>query len=807
MTEMLLIWIAAPLLLLLLSYTFGLAISVIRRKPMNFTIATVLGFLLIAVLGSLLTISSITASYAALIIGLIGGLSLLISLIWFRPYFRMDYLSGAAGLITYIAFGLPVMAYGAPSWAGWVKLDDPATFFAVTNRLMTVGRSVPTLITSTYDRVLQVIFDAPGSGHFSYPVGSLIPFGVISRLTKIDGAWLWQPYLSLCAAMVAMLFVLILRTYISNKVILVLVSTLSAMASTVYSYVMWGGVKEIVLVIPLAFFAYVFYGSQKKETSKEFYLYSLISAVALFFVGGLATLGFIVPILFIALLVKISSKDKKIFYLILGLSGIAIVFATYFLRRGNSPLGNFLVQTIGDSGNLSRSLNLTQVMGIWPSQDFRLSPIYPVLSFSVIAIAFVFATLGVFYSAKRGQWAVPSLLASCIAVVGNSYFWGGVWLTGKAIAVASPFFLLAAGIGAHGAWLQVHDHSFQRFRNLKLPYFVVILATLVGSGVLVSDAITYRNVSLAPYSQQDELRTIGVLYAGQGPTLMTEFSVFGSRYFLRNMDAEAASELRVHVIPTRDGSQLPKGFAADIDLFDNSTIDYFHLLVLRKAPNASRPPLNYDLDWSGNYYEVWKQSNKHLVIKKTLPLGNDFYPGSIPTCKEVSTFLAGKLKTDKVFVAPRAKDYVVDFSQGDLPTHWLPTSSYSGGVDRTGPGGFSRSFSVDETRNYDLWIAGSYPGRLRVQIDGLQVYSGASVIEGNPYLTNPLSRVKLAIGNHILTVLYDSPILLPGTDMNLRFGPMFLSTQTAGLVKVQQVSNSNLKQLCTRNLDWIALTN
>lgn len=804
MAEMVLIWIVAPALLLLLSYGFGLSLSLVTRRPINFTIATSLGFSLIVILGSLLTISPITAPYATFFIALVGVLGLTIGTIWFRSYFRMDYLSGLAGLITYVAFGLPVIAYGQPSWAGWIKLDDPATFLATTNGLMNQGRSIPGVISSTYDRVIQMMFDM-GNGHFSYPIGSLVPFGVMSKLTGIEMAWLFQPFLSFAAALAAMLFVLVLRAHIANRAVIILMSSLSVMASTIYSYVMWGAIKEVVIIVPLTLFAFTFFSALKNYLSKEFYLYSAISALALFFVGGTASIGFVAPILFIALLVKISSKGRAIFFVILGASVGLVVEATFYLKEGNSSISKLLVPIIGDTGNLWKSLNLLQVEGIWPSQDFRMDPIYPPLTFSIIAIALFFTMLGIFYCFKGGFWIVPSLIVSCIAVIVSSYFFGGIWLTGKAIAVASPFFLLSAGIGAHEVWAKVYKNESNFLRNLKLHYLVTILIAIVGSGVLVSDVLTYKNVWLAPYSQMDELRVIGKLYAGRGPTLMTEYSVFGSRYFLRDLGAEAVSELRVHLIPTRDGNQVPRGMAADIDLFDGATIDYFNLLVLRKSPNASRPPLNYELAWSGTHYEVWKRTNKNLVIQRMLPLGNNFSPGEVPNCKQVSTFLSQRTKEDKVFTASRAKVYVINFADGDLPINWQPTVPFSGGVDRAGSGGFSRVFFVDETRDYDLWIAGSFPGRLKLQVDGQQVFSGKSVFEENPSLTNPLTRVHLSAGRHLLTLVYDIPILLPGGDVNSRFGPIYLSTQTAGQVKVKQVSNSRIGQLCTQNLDWIAV--
>lgn len=106
-----------------------------------------------------------------------------------------------------------------------------------------------------------------------------------------------------------------------------------------------------------------------------------------------------------------------------------------------------------------------------------------------------------------------------------------------------------------------------------------------------------------------------------------------------------------------------------------------------------------------------------------------------------------------------------------------------------------------------LSLAGSVPGRPRLLIDGDQVFSGHSVFEGTPTLTNTLAKVHIAAGQHVLTLIYSSPILMPGSDVATRFGPIFLSTQFAGDAKVKQVSISRIPKLCTENLDWIATTN
>lgn len=804
MIQMILVWAIVPLLLTLLCFGFGLTFSIIIQKSMNFTFTVIFGFLLMAILGSITTISTLTAPYTAITFGLTSLVGLVISAIWFKSYFRFDYLPLVAGLITYVAFSLPTLAYGKPSWQGWIKLDDNSTFLAVTDRLMSVGRTVPAPVASTFDRVIQTIFAPDSIGHFNYPVGTFIPFGVITKLTGVEKAWFYQPYLSFAAALVTMMFVVILRRRISNKYLVAAIASTSSMASTIYSYVMWGAIKEIVIIIPLIFFALVVFQILTNPKTKELYLYALITFLGLFVIGGSASIGYAGPVLFIAVLLGLWRRNRTYFNYFAGISGLVAAGLIFLLKSGNETAINLFIPIIGDTGNLGRSLNMGQLAGIWPSADFRLDPVLKPLTFSLIAIVFIFIILGIYFSTMKSNWLIPTLVTTCVAVVSTSYFWGGIWLTGKAIAVASPIFLLAAFVGMYELWIELGKESLRKFARYRPRTIVILLASMVASGVVVSDVFTYRNVSHAPYSQQDELRNIGEMFAGQGPTLMNEYSVYGSRYFLRNLGAEAVSELRVHAIPMRDGNQVPKGSAADIDLFDPATIDYFNLLVLRKAPNTSRPLLDYNLAWSGIHYEVWKKI-PGVNIRKSLPLGSIFYPGAVPTCQAVADFLADRTKPEKIFAAIRKPVYVVEFANGVLPTNFEVLYENTGGVHFYGPGNFNRNFTVGETGNYGMWIAGSYPGRLRVLVDGQEVYSGNSVLEGNMYLTNPLTNVSLTAGAHVLTVLYDSPLLLSGADLQFDFGPIYLASQTASSVEVKQVSNSSIPELCTQNLDWIAI--
>ncbi len=94
---------------------------------------------------------------------------------------------------------------------------------------------------------------------------------------------------------------------------------------------------------------------------------------------------------------------------------------------------------------------------------------------------------------------------------------------------------------------------------------------------------------------------------GTAPVLMTEYQPYGVRHFLRESEAEGASELRRRLVPLADGTSLEKGLWADTDDFRADAFEPYEALVLRRSPEQSRPPGDFELAWSGEFYEVWER--------------------------------------------------------------------------------------------------------------------------------------------------------------------------------------------------------
>ena len=93
-----------------------------------------------------------------------------------RALAGFDWRAGAGALAAFLAVGAPVIASGKATFSGYVKLDDSATFLALTDRTLEHGRDLHGLAPSSYEATLAV-----NLAH-GYPTGSLLPLGVGARL-------------------------------------------------------------------------------------------------------------------------------------------------------------------------------------------------------------------------------------------------------------------------------------------------------------------------------------------------------------------------------------------------------------------------------------------------------------------------------------------------------------------------------------------------------------------------------------------------------------------------------------------------
>jgi hypothetical protein len=828
---MLVAWVLYPLVLLALCAGLGLLVDALTGRRLPGALVPVVGLAAIVVVGQITTLADATAELTTPLLILLAGAGLAFSLPWRRG--PVDPLPAAVALGVFLAFGAPVILSGEPTFAGFVRLDDTATWLALTDRVMEHGRDLGGLAPSTYQLTLDFNL-ADG-----YPIGVFLPFGAARELTGGDLAWVFQPYVAFLAAMLSLciweiarawslawsLYPLIrgsndqsaskLRAPRSNWAphpgLRALVVFVAAQPALLVGYALWGGVKEMGAAVFVALAAALApavvregrarapgsasaaregparapgsasaaregparapgSASAAREEARDIVTLGLAAAalVGVLSMGGLVWLA---PMLLVLAALAIRALGPRAalaraaaFALLLAVFTLPILLDGVF-----SPLQSGLTNE-SELGNLAGPLNPLQALGIWPTGDFRVDPEATVAAAVLIALAAAAAALGL-WAAWRARSTATLLYATALLACAAIVVVGSPWVGGKALATAAPVALALAMVGGAAAL------SLDRLSG-------IVLLAAVAAGVLWSNALAYRDVSLAPYAQLRELEEIGEEFAGEGPALMTEYNPFGARHFLRELDAEGASELRTRLVPTRDGGQVEKGFAADTDELDENALLEYRTLVLRASPVRSRPPLPYRLLWAGDYYEVWQRPvAPTLTILSHQPYGGPLGAAAVPDCGEVvglgllglSSQLGAAPQGISLAAAPHAP--VLAVRDGRLR------------VARPG--------------EYTAWLEGSVHGSVEVYLDGEPAVSTRNQINNEGGFIR-LGRVRIGRGNYAVELRFGGADLRPGSGGRpATTGPVLFSPTAAREARIVAVPPDRASELCGRRWDWI----
>lgn len=780
-------WLGLPLTLAFLSVGLGLLIERLRALVLPRAIVPLLGFALFIVIGQATTAVPATAGLtmpviaAAALAGLVlGGPRLRVGARRLQPLL--------VPVATYVAYLLPVAGDGRPTFAGWIKLDDGATWLAFADRMLEAGRTMTGLAPSTYEALLQVnLVDGNPAGSAGYPVGAFVPLGGMARLLGIDGAWALQPYMAACAALLACGLYALLADVIPNRGRRGAATLLASCASLLYGYALWGGVKELVIAPLLALLYWAAGKAVRQPAAAATAVPFALGLAALIAVTGPSGLPTALPAI-VWFLVRVA-RTGRVGWPVIGtwmvltvlgcLPALALINFT-----GLDGLARFAAVS-DDIGNLWGHLPLAQLAGIWPVGDFRMAPIE---MGPLLIVLFLVAGLAVagLVRATRNAPALALLAGTAVASAVITSF-GNAWIAGKALAVAGPFVLALAAVGI--ALL------LEQRRRVEAACAVL----LIGGGIVWSDALAYREAWLAPYDALRELEAIGHLDLPT-PALATDPSVYGPRHFLRRLDTEGASDLRRNLIPLSTGAGLDKGQYADIDAFAPSAVQSYGTLVLPRSGAASRPPENYRLAWSGTDFEAWRRDPMGPQVLQHWALGSAFDAGAVPRCEDVTRFAESAPEGAALAFVERRPTTVLSLESPSRPANWQ--SAGGGAVVPVGDGSITLSVTVAEPGEYGLWLAGSHRGDLTVKVDGEPVFHGRHRLAAAGPL-HAVGTARLGPGTHRIELTLSHGIWRPGAGgAGFSMGPLVLSTSTAD-APVSTVARSQATSICGRSLDWL----
>ena len=778
-------WLVFPVVLGLISLGCGLLLEKIAGLELPAALLLPLGFVVFSLATQFAHMSGATAELAtplSVVLALVGfGLSLPGSLR------RVDGWLVATGAAVYAVFAAPTVLTGRATFLGYIKLDDTATYLAMLDRAGHHGYDATGLGPSTYEALLESAYV------IGYPLGAVLPLDTGRALVSEDLAWLWQPYVAFLALLIGLSLYQLVSEVVRSRPLRAVVAVVGSQAALVYGYSLWGGVKELFTAATVATLAALVPITLRQTRLRAVLPIAAASAAVLsaLSLGGAVWLA--LPLAAATVLLVRQDGVRRTVRTALAFAAATALLCVPALSIAGEWLSHSGDFTSSDEyGNLIQRLNRLQVFGIWPNGDFRTPPSSLGPTYVLAALVGLGAVLAVVAAWRLRAWSLPIALGAaglaCLVYVEE----GSPWIAGKALASASPI-VLAAGLT--GAAL-----VFERGRRTE----ATVAAVAIIAGVLWSNVLQYHDVWVAPSGRLSELESIGHRFAGQGPTLLTEFEPYGARHFLRSMDTEGASELRRSTIPLRNGKTADTGASPDVDEIQLDAVLHYPTLVVRRSGVASRPPSDYTLVSEGGNYQVWQRPGGQSRILEHLPLGSRLQPAAVPRCSEVLRLGRLAAASGGVLAAVERPEAIVIRADGTIgaPKSFGQYGEYRGAL-YSSRSSVDAGFSVPSTGTYGVWVGGSFRSRVRVSIDGRPAGSARNVLQW-PGNFVQVGDEQLGAGSHTFRVEYGGSDLRPGSAGTPPFGlGPFAVAQGTQARQVTYVQPSRARSLCGKSLDWV----
>jgi hypothetical protein len=782
-------WILFPALLLGVSLGVGLLTEALAGRRLPGALLAPLGIAGITVAGLATTAFPETAK-------LTTPLAVLLALVGFalairrRRSLRPDPWPLGVAFAVFLVFAAPVVLSGEATFAGYIKLDDTATWFAITDRLMEHGRDISDLPPSSYEATLD--FNVAGW----YPVAPFIPFGVGARLTGSELAWVFQPYLALLASFTALALWQLTARVRAAALLRAGAVVLAAQAATFFAYALWGGIKELETAMLLGLIAALApFAIEEGEDATRPLAPLAIAAAALVgvlsFGAGPWLLG-----LFGAAGLLLAAEAGWLAVWEKGWRLAVVLLPLIVVGLIGHPLlpesTKFLTAASTDLGNLAGPVSPAHLLGIWPAHDFREEVEIAALAGALMAVVAVAALAGAWSALRERDPGLLVALGGAAIGCGLIAVFGSAWVAAKSYAIVSPFALLFAFAGL----------AFAARAGARIA--AAAAALLLAAGVIWSNALGYGGVSLAPRDQLAELEEIGERFAGVEPALMTEYQPYGVRHFLREMAPEGASELRRRQVPLSDGSELEKGEQADVDRIALPALLTYRALVLRRSPAASRPPAPYRLAWRGRFYEVWIRAGSEPTPLVHLALGTEVEPGSVPRCSGVLRLarVASAAGAELVAADPGPAPLALPLGDAQRGGGLAPSAAGATYLDPNGPGEFALEVELPRAGRYEIWLGGSLRPAAKLRVDGEEEATLRQQLNppGN-YLD--FGVLPLREGGHRVVVEIGGPDLHPGSaGSDGPLGPLVIA-RADGDRLLTRFAPQRAGELCGKSWDWI----
>ena len=786
--DLLLCWLVAPAGLLLMTVGLSLLAERLAGFALPWTLRPAFGLAIAIVIAQFGTATEATAELtlpAILLIALVG-------LVVGRgvPEGRPSRPEVGVAVAVFLLYASPFLIIGEATLAGYIKLDDSVTWMGLTDHVFEFGRGLGNLEPSTHQQVLE---DYLGG---SYPIGAFVPMALMSMVSGQDIAFTFQPSMAFAVAAMGLLLFELARRLVRGAGLAAAIAILASLSSLLIGYYLWGGVKEMVVAALLPLTPLLAGTAAGAGWPRRSWLPLGLAVVAMLVVLGPGGAAWVVPTLVpAAILLWLNRRSFGFWRLVWPTVAFALLLALPVIFTPIGVFDPFIDSTLTEStelGNLHGPIDFFQVAGIWPSIDFRDDPHLkiPVIVLAIFCLvaAAITAAVASRLGERDGAPLTGYVLGGAAGALAIAYA-GSPWVDAKVMATLSPALLAGVLIGVAMFGQRTH------FR-----FEAIALGVVVAGAVAWSAFLAYQGVTFAPRSHLVELEEIGDRFSGEGPALSTEVTGYGPRHFLRKLDAEGASDRRHRSINLIDLVAAEDGEYLDLDRIVTSELGPYALIVTRRSATESRPPASFALAYQTDHFNVWRRRPSPGTLIEHLPLGTTLDAGDAPPCSEVQRLAEAAGEEGKLVAARVSAPIAIGYSEELLPQGWTAPTPYS--FAPSGSGSFDQEFTVPGGE-YDLWLAGSIFGSLKLGIDGKEVVSERATID-NEGGYERFGPIRLSAGKHLLEVEYEGASLSPGSaTQSWGIGPLELEEPKQGDLGTVAVQSRDYRQLCGERWDWV----
>jgi hypothetical protein len=806
---MLVDWLAFPLIVLLTSFGCGLLVERVGGWSLPETLLPGVGLAFIIIIASLVTQSQAISRATTWVVVAFALVGYAVSLKRVRGL-RLDRWGWAVGLLVFLAFGAPILAFGHPDFLGYGIDGDASFHFLLSRELIAHGhRSIADL---PYQGSATTILAASYLAT-AYPLGGDVAVGALRPLVGQDVPWIYDPFIAMGLAFGALALYELLRDAVHSHPLRALCAFVAAQAGLAYSFFLISSIKELLTTWLVT--SMVVLGARilrRPPSARALAPLIVVAAAELYVLAVPAVAWLAVPlaVFTVASLIRVRGHLRRpslrsVTAVACALAG-GVVLLLPFLSSALTSF-NTTTSVLGASsgeaslGNLITPLSLWQIMGIWPNGNYRMPiTLHVTLVYVLLWLAVGSAVLGALWTIRRRAWGPLVLLAGNGIAAWILLDRSTPYAASKVEMILSITAVLAAMLGA----VALHD--------LVRPWLGWTLAAVLTLAVLWTNSKSFRQAPLAPQARFMALSEINARFSGQGPTYYDVWDQEWPAYFLRDMGPYVP---HIYGDPTAPPGAVPRSTAQLQYPWDLGDVSYsfqklYKLMVLSRSPLATRPPADYRLVFQNHYYDVFRRSSTPTVLDHVITGDQADAPLYAPprlSCRRV----------EHLGAVARAHHARLAFADSTLvasvkATHSLHTPTWFGLPTAANPipdglflkptaGLLSAVIHVPRAGRYTVWLQGSLTQKITVSIAERRVGSVSNQI-GPGGLFTDVGTVLLPAGTQpvILDRAGASPFVPSSVDDSL--GEIAIS-RTGAPPTLHTVSAADARSLCGRRLQWI----